>query len=496
LGKLKKAGCKIKRDISKRSNAYKMLQNEEKIVIASNRVPYNITKKNGQIKYKKSVGGLVTALDPILSKNGGLWIGWSGYIGYDKDLRDKVTVTDDTQNGNYSLKFVSFSEKEIREYYHGFSNRILWPVFHSFISHSYFNNNYWKSYKHVNKKFSESILEEISGNELVWVQDYHLTLVPEMLRKKMRSLKILFFLHIPFPNYEIFRVLPWKKEILEGLLGCDLIGFQTPRDAINFLESCKEIIKTEIDFENKKIHLKDRIVEVKGLPISIDFNKFNELANNNESEKYIKSLKKLGKDIKIVLSVERLDYTKGIKERLLGINRFFEKYPKNKGKVIFLQISTPSRTKIREYISLKKEIDELVGQMNGRFGEELWSPINYLYKAHPQSKLAALYKISDICLITPLRDGMNLVAKEYVSCNTENNGVLILSEFAGAAVELKKYSITVNPYDIEDIADSINKALNMTINTKRMFMSNLIKIVQKNDIYAWANNFLKYKLST
>jgi trehalose-6-phosphate synthase len=210
------------------------------------------------------------------------------------------------------------------------------------------------------------------------------------------------------------------------------------------------------------------------------------------SQKYIRSIKRLGHDAKIVISVERLDYTKGIKERLFAINKFFEKYPIYIKKVIFFQIAVPSRTKIKEYITLKREVDELVGKINGRFGDELWSPINYLYKALPQEKLAALYSIADICLVTPLRDGMNLIAKEYVSCKEEETGVLILSEFAGAFQEMKKYSIPVNPYDIEEVADSINEALNMHGSTKKMNISRLRKIVKKNDIYAWANNFLNY----
>jgi len=463
---------------------------KEKIVIVSNRVPYNITKSGGEIKYKKSVGGLVTALDPILSKNGGLWIGWDGNIGYDKDFKKKIRVGN--EDHSYSLKFVSLSAKELRDYYHGFSNRSLWPLFHGFIFQSYFDLNYWKSYQSVNNKFADSIMEEISGKELVWIQDYHLTLVPRKLRKINPDLKLLFFLHIPFPNYEIFRVLPWDKKILKGLLGCDLIGFQTLRDATNFLECCKKILNIKVNFKDKTVYLENRIIDIKNLPVSIDFKRFNDLASSKGTERYLKSIKRLGTGVKIIISVERLDYTKGIKERLLAINRFFEKYPEYRKKVVFLQISVPSRTKIKEYIALKREIDELVGQINGRFGDELWSPINYLYKALPQLKLAALYKISDICLVTPLRDGMNLIAKEYVSCKAEESGVLILSEFAGAVEEMGKYSIPVNPYDIEEVADSINEALNMHGNTKKMLISNLRKIVQKNDIYAWANNFINY----
>jgi trehalose 6-phosphate synthase/phosphatase len=463
---------------------------KEKIVIVSNRIPYTITKTDGGIKYKKNVGGLVTSLDPILSQNGGLWIGWDGNVGYDNDFKKKISIGN--INHGYSLKFVSLSAKELKDYYHGFSNRYLWPLFHGFIFQSYFDLNYWKSYQSVNNKFANSIMEEISSKELVWIQDYHLTLVPGKLRKINPDLKLFFFLHIPFPNYEIFRVLPWDKKILKGLLGCDLIGFQTIRDATNFLECCKKILNIKVNFKDKKICLEKRVIDVKNLPISIDFKRFNDLASSKGAERYLKSIKRLGTGVKIVISVERLDYTKGIRERLLAINRFFEKYPEYRKKVVFFQISVPSRTRIKEYIELKREINELVGQINGRFGDELWSPINYLYKALPQLKLAALYKISDICLVTPLRDGMNLIAKEYVSCKAKESGVLILSEFAGAAEEMGKYSILVNPYDIEEVADSIKEALNMHGNNKKMLISKLRKIVQKNDIYAWANSFVNY----
>lgn len=465
---------------------------KEKILIVSNRVPYSIVKTDGEIRYKKSVGGLVTALDPILFKNGGLWIGWNGNVSDDKGLKKKIRIGSENNGNGYYLKFVNLSSKEVREYYHGFSNRSIWPLFHGFIFQSHFDINCWKSYQSVNSKFADNIMEEVSGKELVWIQDYHLTLVPEKLRNASPGMKLLFFLHIPFPNYEIFQVMPWDKEILRGLLGCNLIGFQTLRDANNFLECCKRILNLKVDFKSKKVKLDERVVNVRNLPISIDFKRFDELVRSRETDRYLKSIKRLYSDVKIIISIERLDYSKGIKERLLAINRFFEKYPEYIKKVVFLQISVPSRVKVKEYMILKREIDELVGKINGKFGDELWSPVNYLYKSLPQSKLAALYRISDACLVTPLRDGMNLVAKEYVSCKFEENGVLILSKFAGAAEEMKKYSIPVNPFDIEEVADSIKKALRMHGNTRKKLMSELRKIVRENDIYKWANNFINY----
>jgi trehalose 6-phosphate synthase/phosphatase len=465
----------------------------QRIIVASNRVPYNIVKSKSGIKYKKSVGGLVTAVDPILSRNGGLWIGWNGSKGHDRDFEKRIEVGREKGKVGYALKFISLSSTEIKNYYHGFSNRSLWPLFHGFICQSHFDKDYWRFYRKINNRFANNILEEVTGGELIWIHDYQLFLTPEALREQSdRDLKILFFLHIPFPNYESFRVLPWDDQILRGLLGSDLIGFQTQRCAFNFLECCKKILKLDVDFKSKKIFYGDRKVEAGGFPISIDFNHFDNMAGSKKTDRYLKRIKSFGGEARVVMSVERLDYTKGIKERLSAINRFFEKYPEYRKKVVFLQISVPSRTKIKEYIELKKEIDELVGNINGRFADELWSPVHYLYKALPQEKLAALYRISDVCMVTPLRDGMNLIGKEYASCKADGDGVLILSELAGSADELSDYSIMVNPYDIEEVADSLHRALCMDLNERKMMMSGLRNIVRKNDIYKWASKFLDY----
>jgi alpha,alpha-trehalose-phosphate synthase [UDP-forming] len=463
----------------------------EKIIVIANRIPCNISITDEGIRYKKSIGGLVTALDPILLKNGGLWIGWNGQTIENIPDKQKICIADECSIKNYSVKCVKLTKKEIRNYYHGFSNRSIWPLFHGFIFQSYFSLDYWKSYTYVNRKFCNSALEEINGNELIWVHDYHLTLLPEMLKQTNPELKVMFFLHIPFPNFEIFRVLPWNKEILIGLLGCSLLGFQTRGDAINFLASCKELLDARVDFKKRTVIHDKRTTAVKNIPVSIDFDRFNKKAGRKSADSFLNS-KKIGPNTKLIISVERLDYTKGIKERILAIERFFEKYPKYRRKLIFLQISVPSRTKIREYISLKKETDELVGRINGRFSDEMWSPIHYIYKAIPQTKLIELYKAADICLVTPLRDGMNLVSKEYVSCKTEGNGVLILSRFAGAADEMGRHAIMVNPYDIEEVADSINTALNLHWNTKKAMMSELRKIVGQNDVFDWARKFLNY----
>jgi alpha,alpha-trehalose-phosphate synthase [UDP-forming] len=441
--------------------------------------------------YKRSIGGLVTALDPVMNLRGGVWIGWSGLSKKIKYFEDNLKIRVG-ESDKYQIKIVNLNEKDINLFYHGFTNRTLWPLFHGFLLQSYFNYSYWLSYKSANKKYSKSVLEETGDDDIVWVHDYHLMLVPKSLRKNKPGLKIIFFLHIPFPNVEIFRALPWHNEILEGLLGCDLITFQTEDDSDNFLASCKKLLDLKVNEKDSTIKKDSRTINVKHFPISIDYEGFKEISKNPSTQKILKRIRKSTENQKIILSVERLDYTKGIKERLLSIERFFEKYPGYRKKVVFMQISVPSRTKIREYITLKNETDELVGRINGRFTEELWTPVTYLYQSFKHEELAAYYAAADVCLITPLRDGMNLIAKEYVTAKGSGNGVVILSEFAGAAEEFSEHSIMVNPYDVESIADSIYMALKMDAGEKNARIKALRRIVKENDVFKWSNNILNY----
>jgi len=460
---------------------------KNKIVVVSNRVPYNIVKTKSGTRYKKSVGGLVTALDPILSQKSGLWIGWNGLVGKNKYAEKTAEM-----EGGYRVKFLGLSKQEVRDFYHGFSNRTIWPIFHGFIPQSFFDTNYWKAYKRINRRFTEKVLEEVNGDEVLWIQDYHLLLMPSMLRKELPQAKILFFLHIPFPCNEIFRVLPWDREILEGILGADLAGFQTSRDVMNFLYNCKQELGVSVDYGLGSIKINKRTVNIKNFPISIDFSKFDRIARLSSTNNRVRGFKREHRNVKLIISVERLDYTKGIRERLLSIRRFFEKYPEYKKKVIFIQISVPSRTKIIEYRQFKREIDQLVGNINGQFADELWTPVNYIYKTIPQEVLISYYKASGVCLVTPLRDGMNLIAKEYVSCKPEGNGVLVLSEFAGSAEEMQKNSVMVNPYDFEEVADGIKTALEMEPALQSKNMLALREIVQRNDVFHWAKQFLSY----
>ncbi len=461
---------------------------DKRLLIISNRIPYTINKVGGKIVYKKNAGGLVTALDPLLKKIGGLWIGWSGS---NKNIGDSIKIEEDGNLEGYRLKFVELSEDEIDAYYGGFSNRTIWPLFHGFLFQSYFDYDYWKAYQKINKKFSNEIISVSGSNDVIWVHDYHLMLVPEMIRNKDEKAEILFFLHIPFPNYEILNTLPWSKEIVKGLLGCNTIGFQTRKDAINFLAACKEILKLNPDFNEFKVNYNGRDIYVKEFPISIDYESFSKIGKMKETSKFIKNNKSSLKNTRVILGVERLDYTKGLKEKFRAIERFFDKYPDYRKKVIFIQIAVPTRIKIQEYTRYKKEIDEMVGRINGKFSDGIWSPISYIYKSFSQEKLVSYYKLSDICLVTPLKDGMNLIAKEYIASRSEVDSVLVLSKFAGVANEFKQYAILVNPYDIEGVADSIKAALEMDLEQKTSRFNSLKEIVRKRDVFYWVNSIFQ-----
>lgn len=464
---------------------------DKRLIVVSNRVPYIISKVRDEIVYKKTAGGLVTALDPLLKKIEGLWIGWDGTIGSSNKIKDRIKIGENNSSKGYELKLVKLNENEVKDYYGGFSNRTLWPLFHGFLFQSYFDYDYWKAYQRINKKFANEVISVSDKNDIIWVHDYHLLLVPETIRHSNKEAKIIFFLHIPFPNYEILNALPWNKEIAKGLLGCDLIGFQTKKDAINFLAACKEILKLNPDFNEFKVNYNGRNIYVKEFPISIDYENFNKISKKKEASKFIKNIKSYSKDIRFVLSVERLDYTKGLKERFRSIERFFDKYPSYRKKVVFIQIAVPTRTKVQEYIRFKEEIDEMVGRINGKFADGIWSPILYIYKSLSQEKLVSYYKLSEICLVTPLKDGMNLIAKEYVASRSEMDSALILSRFAGVADEFKDYAIMVNPYDIEGVADSIKIALEMDHEQKISRFENLKEIVKKRDVFYWLESIFK-----
>jgi trehalose 6-phosphate synthase/phosphatase len=448
---------------------------ERPIVVASNRLPFTIQRVGAQLERRPSSGGLISALEPVVRQRGGTWIGWPG-----TEIRPGERLGGPSVG--YHVAAVRLSEHEANRYYHGFSNRTLWPLLHSLPSRAGFDRRDWAVYETVNARFAEIAAEHAGEQALVWIHDYHLMLMPEMLRRLRSDLRAAFFLHVPFPPYDIFRLCPWDRELLRGVLACDLIGFHVAGYALNFVDCVERRLGVRVDRRAMVIEHGDRAVPVGAFPIGIDFALFEETAR-----KAPESTEK-GRE-RIVLGVDRLDYTKGIPERIRAFERFLELHPEHREKVVFLQLAVPSRAQVTEYRLLKREIDELVGRVNGRFASADWSPIRYLYRALPRERLCALYRDADIALITPLRDGMNLVAKEYVVCQVRDPGVLILSRMAGAA-ETMREALQVNPFDLEETAHAIHRALVMDEEERASRMASLRRRERRDDLNAWVASFL------
>lgn len=461
-----------------------MMDGNRRLAVISNRGPYQIKEGSGGLSYEKNVGGLVSVLDEMMRQTGGTWIAW------DERGQSPEQVGIPPDRPRYSFRPIILTEQEVNHYYHGFSNGVLWPLSHYFLDRCHFRTEYWEGYKRVNEKFAKAFREAYEDQDRVWIHDFHLTLLPSLLRKERANLSIGFFWHIPFPASPVFRVLPWREEILKGLLGSDLIGFQLPLHARNFLECVRDVLRVPTDLKNARIQYDGRVVKVGVFPVGVDFHKWNDLASSPViGEKARQIHKEVGAE-QILLGVDRLDYTKGIRERLLAYERFLEKYPELHGRVCLTQIAVPSRTRVEEYRSLRREIDEAIGRITGRFSRRKWIPLRYLYRGFPIEELVAYYLAADIALITPLRDGMNLVAKEYVASRAGGDGVLILSEFTGAAGTLTD-AILVNPYNIEGLADAIRLSLSMPEAERRARMEHLRQAVKERDVFWWCGSFLE-----
>jgi len=447
------------------------------LIVASNRLPFTLQRSRSGLERVPSPGGLVSALEPVLRARGGTWVGWPG-IALEPD------EVCDAGDEPYRVRPVELSETEIARYYHGFSNRTLWPLFHSMAGHARFDRLDYQSYERVNARFAAATVEEAGDAGLVWIHDYQLMLAPQGIREQLKDARLAFFLHIPFPPYDIFRLLPWDRELLRGILGCDLIGFHVRGYALNFLDCVERRLGARVDREHMLIEHGDRVVEVGAFPIGIEFELFDELARTAERPE------RPGRSsIATVLGVDRLDYTKGIPERIAAFERLLELHPEHRERVVLLQVAVPSRSQVAEYRALKREIDELVGQVNGRFATDTWSPIRYLYRSLPHERLAGIYRDADVGLVTPLRDGMNLVAKEFVASQVDDPGVLILSSLAGAA-ETMRESLLVNPYDIDRTAEAIHRALTMDGTERRSRMAALRRREKRDDVHNWVRSFL------
>jgi len=455
-----------------------------RIIIVSNRLPVTVKKVKDILSYQQSVGGLATGMSSFHKDYQCLWVGWPGLareqiISEDKnDLLEKMG-----QMGNYP---VFLSESHIEDYYNGFCNKTIWSLFHCFNQFTVYENNLWEAYKRVNQIFCQTILDIVQPDDIIWVHDYHLMLLPNLLRKRIPDLSIGFFLHIPFPPTEIFRLLPWRREILEGLMGADLIGFHTYDYVRNFLDSILRLRGNENSLGY--VNYQNRIIKVDSFPMGIDFDRFSESTEQEQTKREIDKIKKEITNKKIIISVDRLDYTKGILERLKAFDTFLDENPEYWEKVTMILVAVPSRTGVLHYQQLKQQVDEMIGHINGKYGKLGWSPIWYLYRSLPFHELTALYYIADVALITPLKDGMNLIAKEYIATKRDATGVLILSEMAGAGNELGE-ALIVNPNNRTQISWALKYALNMDKKEQQKRNLSMQKRLKEYDVKKWTEDF-------
>ncbi len=456
---------------------------EKRLLIIANRLPLTVTEANDNVEYKASTGGLATGLASLEVAYEKHWIGWPGVHPKNDQIKQNIRQTLEQD----LIHPVFLSQRNMEYYYKGFSNKTIWPLFHYFIGYADYDPDYWKVYKRVNKQFCDEVMKIARPNDIIWVHDYHLMLLPQMLRDKLPQSQIGFFLHIPFPSYELFRTLPWRKELLEGLLGADLIGLHTFEYMRHFMSAVYRVLGQEPKLGN--IHYGNRVVQVDTYPMGIDYEKFNKSGQNKTVQENINLFKEQYGQKKLILSVDRLDYSKGILQRLKAFDHLLTKRPEYVEKISLIIIVVPSRSDIDRYQKLREDIDEMVGHVNGKHATINWMPINYYYRALPFEQLAALYHLADVALVTPYRDGMNLVAKEFVASKTQNNGSLILSEMAGTAIELPE-AIIINPNDINEITKAIQQALKMPEQEQKERLQNMKKSLQRQTVQRWANKFI------
>jgi len=469
-----------------------MVSNQGRLVVVSNRLPAAIKKVNDEWTVQAGAGGLVTALAPVLKNRGGVWVGWSGAS--DPSLNVEGLLEEFSSKAGYDLYTVPLSKEEVDGYYFGFSNEIIWPLFHDLQTRCRFHPDYWLHFLEVNFKFAELVARKTAPDDYIWVQDYHLMHMAFHLKSMGVKRKTGFFLHIPFPTPDIFMKLPWRWKVIQALTEFDLVGFQTVQDRNNFY-ACLTRLMPEAQAEGEgsviTVDMGNRKFRLGAFPISIDYNQFSDLAKQPDVAQKSFEIKEALRHRKIILGVDRLDYTKGIPERIRSIQTLLRRFPALRGKVNFVQIAVPSREEVDEYKDLRTEIEQLVGRVNGEFSFPGWVPVHYHYKSFPHDELVAYYSAADIALVTPLRDGMNLVAKEYCAANVSSDGVLVLSEFAGAAAQLQGDAYLVNPYDMEGIAKALNRAIHWDKEERAEHMSSLKDHVRKNNIYWWVDSFLQ-----
>jgi len=460
------------------------LADDGELVVVASRLPVDrVQEPGGETTWRPSPGGLVTALEPVVRDTGGVWIGWTG---------DAGEAPGEFEANGLKLFGIGMSQDEVTDFYEGFSNGTLWPLYHDVIAQPRFERRWWQAYVRINQRFAEAAAQEARPGATVWVHDYQLQLVPRMLRERRSDLRIGFFDHIPFPGYEIFAQLPWRRQVIEGLLGADLLGFQRRADASNFVRACQRAAGMPTHGHLVQVSGPGGVREVRAasFPISIDAAALTEIARSPAVGKRAAEIRAaLGEPELVLLGVDRLDYTKGILHRLTAYGELLDE-GRLRPKSVLVQVASPSRERVGAYRALRDEVEVTVGRINGQHGEIGFPPVHYLHQSYPREEMAALYLAADVMLVTPLRDGMNLVAKEYVACRYDESGTLVLSEFTGAADELRG-AFLVNPHDIEGLKDAIVRAAQTPPDEARRRMRAMRKRVREHDVARWARDFLE-----
>jgi trehalose 6-phosphate synthase len=454
------------------------------LVVAANRLPVDrVVEEDGSTSWRRSPGGLVTAMESVMRGRDGAWVGWAGEAGDAPEpfIEDEMF-----------LRPVPLSEEEVTHYYEGFSNDTLWPIYHDVIVPASFHRYWWMAYQTVNRRFAEAVCEVAAEGARVWIHDYQLQLVPSMVRQMRPDVRIGWFNHIPFPPVELFAQLPWRRALLDGLLGADFLGFQRVADAHNFLRACRQLQGLSTKGDTVTVGADGgRRVRASAIPISVDFKGLEELAKQPETAARAQEIREsLGNPKTLILGVDRLDYTKGIRHRLKAYGELLEEGEVAPPSQVFLQVATPSRERVDAYAELRHEIESEVGRLNGEYSRIGASAVQYLHHSYPRSEMASLYLAADVLLVTPLRDGMNLVAKEYVTCRHDGGGALVLSEFAGAFHELHQ-AYVCNPHDIEGLKQTILHAIRAPDAEKRRLMRAMRRRVADHDVQRWASRFLE-----
>jgi len=461
-----------------------MKSSDRRIFIISNRLPVTVKRRKDELEFTPSVGGLASGLKSIFERKDCVWMGWPGLAV--KNDAEKKLITDKLKKLRMIPVFLT--SQEIKKSYEGFCNITIWPLFHYFLQYTEYRDDLWEIYKQVNQKFFRRLESVITDKDLIWIHDYHLMLLPGIVRKKKSKISIGYFLHIPFPSYELYRTLPWREELLQGLLGADLIGFHTFDYARHFLSTVSHLL--DIEYISNQLVFEQRVVKVDSFPMGIDYDIFaSESQNAKVANLLAKHRSKLNK-CKIILSIDRLDYSKGIINRLRAFDILLDNYPEYREHVTLFLIVVPSRMKVPQYQKIKQEIDREVGYINGKYNTISWTPIHYFYRSFNFNNLAAFYQLAEIALVTPLRDGMNLVAKEYIASRQNMDGVLILSELAGAVIELEE-ALVINPNNVADIVRHIKLALDMPIPEQRQRMASMQSKLKRHTNREWAKDFFE-----